>query len=145
MSNFIGLVFATLKNEGIDTSGMSTDEAIKKYNELQEKSGGKSGEKEPTPAENRRMGVHKDWSGVNTIRQAKKLDEEIVEKKLATNLLTRYGDTKMSAEEIAEQVENFGKVDLPYDKEKVKEFVINNYDKRNKIFGSFREISEQIQ
>lgn len=57
MSNFIGLVFATLKNEGIDTSGMSTDEAIKKYNELQQKSGGKSGEKEPTPAENRKMGA----------------------------------------------------------------------------------------
>ena len=55
MSNFIGLVFATLKNEGVDTSGMSTDEAIKKYNELQQKSGGKAGEKEGTPAEQKRM------------------------------------------------------------------------------------------
>lgn len=55
MANFIGLVYATLKNEGIDTKGMDTDEAIKKYNELQEKTGGKSGEKEPTPAENRRI------------------------------------------------------------------------------------------
>lgn len=55
MSNFIGLVYATLKNEGIDTSGMDTDEAIKKYNELQEKTGGKSGEKEGTPAENRKL------------------------------------------------------------------------------------------
>ena len=34
MANFIGLVYATLKNEGVDTSGMSTDEAVKKYNEL---------------------------------------------------------------------------------------------------------------
>lgn len=57
MSNFIGLVFATLKNEGVDTKGMSTDEAVKKYNELQQKSGGKSGEKEGTPAENRKMGM----------------------------------------------------------------------------------------
>lgn len=29
MSNFIGMVFASLKNEGIDTKGMSTDEAVK--------------------------------------------------------------------------------------------------------------------
>lgn len=35
MANFIGLVYATLKNEGIDIKNMSTDEAIKKYNELQ--------------------------------------------------------------------------------------------------------------
>lgn len=55
MANFIGLVYATLKNEGVDTKGMSTDEAVKKYNELQEKSGGKAGEKEGTPAENKRL------------------------------------------------------------------------------------------
>ena len=55
MANFIGLVYATLKNEGIDTKDMSTDEAVKKYNELQEKSGGKAGEKEGTPAEQKRL------------------------------------------------------------------------------------------
>ena len=55
MANFIGLVYATLKQEGIDTSGMSSEEAVAKYNELQKKSGGKSGEKEPTPAENRKL------------------------------------------------------------------------------------------
>lgn len=55
MANFIGLVYATLKAEGIDTNGMSTDEAVAKYNELQKASGGKSGEKEGTPAENRKM------------------------------------------------------------------------------------------
>ena len=48
MSNFIGLVFATLKNEGVDTKGMSTDEAIKKYNELK-------GNKDGTPAEQKKM------------------------------------------------------------------------------------------
>lgn len=37
MSNFIGMVFATLKENGIDTKDMSTDEAIKKYNELNPK------------------------------------------------------------------------------------------------------------
>ncbi len=35
MANFIGLVYATLKAKGIDTSGMSTDEAVAKFNELQ--------------------------------------------------------------------------------------------------------------
>lgn len=59
MSNFIGMVFATLKNEGIDTKGMSTDEAVKKYNELQKKTGGKAGADQPTPAENRRVGADK--------------------------------------------------------------------------------------
>lgn len=57
MANFIGLVYATLKNEGIDTKGMSTDEAVAKYNELQKRSGGKGGENEPTPAENRKLGL----------------------------------------------------------------------------------------
>lgn len=37
MANFIGLVYATLKEAGIDTSKMSTDEAVKKFEELQEK------------------------------------------------------------------------------------------------------------
>lgn len=55
MANFIGLVYATLKNEGVDTKGMSTDEAVAKYNELQKKDGGKAGEKEGTPAEQRAL------------------------------------------------------------------------------------------
>lgn len=48
MANFIALVYATLKNEGIDTSNMSQDEAVKKFNELK----GKNGE---TPAEKKKM------------------------------------------------------------------------------------------
>lgn len=55
MANFIGLVYATLKSEGIDTAGMSTDEAVAKYNELQKEGGGKAGENEGTPAENRKL------------------------------------------------------------------------------------------
>lgn len=35
MANFIAVVYGTLKANGIDTSKMSTDEAIKKFNELQ--------------------------------------------------------------------------------------------------------------
>ena len=55
MANFIGMVYATLEAEGIETKNMSTDVAVKKFNELQEQGGGKSGEKEGTPAENRRL------------------------------------------------------------------------------------------
>lgn len=64
MANFIGLVYATLKQEGIDTKGMDTDEAVKKYKELQSKNG-KSGEKEGTPAEQRKLqekGIDVDYS-----------------------------------------------------------------------------------
>lgn len=50
MANFIALVYATLKNEGVDTTGMSTDEAVAKFKELQKNSGGSG-----TPAENRKM------------------------------------------------------------------------------------------
>lgn len=55
MANFIGMVFATLKEEGIDTKGMSTDEAVAKFKELQKSSGGKEGETEGTPAEQRKV------------------------------------------------------------------------------------------
>ena len=43
MGNFIGLVYATLKEEGIDTSKLSTNQAIEKFKELQEKKGNTSG------------------------------------------------------------------------------------------------------
>lgn len=39
MSNFIPMVFAVLKDKGIDTKGMSAEEAVEKYNELTGKSG----------------------------------------------------------------------------------------------------------
>ena len=48
MSNFIPMVYAVLKDKGIDTKGMSTDEAVEKYKEITGKDGGydtKSGEK----------------------------------------------------------------------------------------------------
>lgn len=46
MANFIGLVYATLKENGIDTSKMSTDEAVAKFKELQ---GEGKEEKKDTP------------------------------------------------------------------------------------------------
>lgn len=49
MSNFIGMVFATLKKEGIDTSKMDTSEAIAKYNEIKGSDGGSNTKGEETP------------------------------------------------------------------------------------------------
>lgn len=39
MANFIGLVYGTLKSKGIDTSKMSTEEAIAKFNEINKEEG----------------------------------------------------------------------------------------------------------
>lgn len=49
MSNFIGMVFATLKKEGIDTSKMDTSEAIAKYNELKGGEGDSNAKGEGNP------------------------------------------------------------------------------------------------
>lgn len=51
MSNFIGLAYAVVKNAGIDTSKMSPNEVVDKYNELQKK----TGQKDATPKEQKRM------------------------------------------------------------------------------------------
>lgn len=68
MANFIGMVFATLKDNGINTSGMSTDEAVKKYNELKNK--------DLTPAEKDRLdNMDKEGSKNNADEIAKLKDE----------------------------------------------------------------------
>lgn len=105
MANFIGLVYATLKNEGIDTKEMDTDEAIKKYNELQEKTGGKPGEHEGTPAENRNLGLEKqskEYSSgnkeldkkLNKIRNAKKENLIVVDEN--NNIVFEEGGDKLN-------------------------------------------------
>lgn len=64
MANFMGLVFATLKNEGIDTKGMSNDEAVKKFDELKGKGDG-------TPAEQRELQKN-GITGQKTVRKFNK-------------------------------------------------------------------------
>lgn len=44
MANFIGMVYGTLKEKGIDTSKMSADEAIAKFNELKKEDTGEQKE-----------------------------------------------------------------------------------------------------
>lgn len=54
MGNFIGLVYAKLKEDGVDTDGMSTQEAIEEYNKRHGNEN-RYGDSEPTEAENKRM------------------------------------------------------------------------------------------
>lgn len=55
MANFIGMVFATLKKEGIDTSNMDINDAIAKYNELKGGNGGDKSKGEETPKETQKQ------------------------------------------------------------------------------------------
>lgn len=76
MANFIALVYATLKNEGVNTSGMSTDEAVEKFKQLQKKSGGSG-----TPAENRKL----QEKGISAKEDKPNVKEEKVEVKETEN------------------------------------------------------------
>lgn len=51
MSNIIGMVLATLKKEGIDTSNMDVNEAVAKYNEIKGTNDGQGVKGEETPKE----------------------------------------------------------------------------------------------
>lgn len=108
MANFIGLVYATLKNEGVDTKGMSTDDAVKKYNELQKSSGGKSGEKEPTPAESKKM----NGMGINTnkdfisfkVNENDIKDSDTLSRIIAREVKSQYPNAKHSTDEYMRDV-----------------------------------------
>ena len=70
MANFIGLVYATLKEEGIDTKGMSTDEAVAKFKEL------KGGESESPDDVKKKLNGEKKESKQYVDKGAKKIHEE---------------------------------------------------------------------
>ena len=59
MANFISLVYGTLQGEGIDTSKMSTDEAIQKFNELTGKKNARTETKGTVSADTRAESVNK--------------------------------------------------------------------------------------
>lgn len=65
MANFIAVVYGTLKANGIDTSKMSTDEAIKKFNELQ----GGSGKKESPEDVKAKLNGEKPHKSIDDVRE----------------------------------------------------------------------------
>ena len=87
----------------------------------------------------------KDWAGVKTIKQAKKLDSDIIEKKLASNIIFSYGKLNMTDDELANMVENLTIPKGNYDAEKVKQFIKRNRKNGGKIFTSYQDISESIK
>ena len=95
--------------------------------------------------ENKVQEPKKDWSGVKTIKQAKKLDPDIVEKKLASNIIFSYGDLNISDDELADKVSNLTMSKEEFDSEKVKQFIKNNRKAGRKIFTSYQDISESFK
>ena len=87
----------------------------------------------------------KDWSGVKTIKQAKKLDPDIIEKKLASNIIFSYGDLNISDDELADKVNNLTMSKEEFDSDKVKQFIKNNRKTGRKIFTSYQDISESFK
>lgn len=101
MSNFIGMVFATLKKEGIDTSKMDTSEAIAKYNEIQG-NGGSSAKGEETPKAEKKT----ETKGKDTAtKESNKQDPEI--EKLSSETGLGYKDAERMYKEIQEEDEAY--------------------------------------
>lgn len=102
MSNFIGMVFATLKKEGIDTSKMDTSEAIAKYNEIQGNGGGSSAKGEETPKAEQKT----ETKGKETAEKGTdKKDPEI--EKLSGETGLGYKDAERMHKEIQEEDEAY--------------------------------------
>lgn len=108
MSNFIGMVFATLKKEGIDTSKMDTSEAIAKYNEIKGGDGGSNAKSEETPKQEEKTAE----TGKET---AKKTDAE------KDSVTTEKDST----------VETVSKEE-PQDKQRADKYTVGNPDNINK-------------
>lgn len=108
MSNFIGMVFATLKKEGIDTSKMDTSEAIAKYNEIKGGEGGSNAKGEETPKQEEKTAE----TGKET---AKKTDAE-------KDSVTTEKDSA---------VETVSKEE-PQDKQRADKYTVGNPDNINK-------------
>ena len=108
MSNFIGIVFATLKKEGIDTSKMDTSEAIAKYNEIKGGDGGSNEKGEETPKQEEKTAE----TGKET---AKKTDAE------KDSVTTEKDST----------VETVSKEE-PQDKQRADKYTVGNPDNINK-------------
>jgi hypothetical protein len=148
MANFIGLVYATLKQEGIDTSGMSSEEAVAKYNELQKQGGGKAGENEGTPAEQQKLRE-------NDINNAKKAIASGNSDK-AHNAIKELGFTDIGARAVLRDQRAYGDdLEQALDNASTKEIYINDnvdkevvkaeLDKTNKEITKLRESVDEAE
>lgn len=108
MSNFIGMVFATLKKEGIDTSKMDTSEAIAKYNEIKGSDGGSNTKGEETPKQEEKTAE----TGKETVKKTDAEKDSVTTEKDST-------------------VETVSKEE-PKDKQRADKYTVGNPDNINK-------------
>ena len=102
MSNFIGMVFATLKKEGIDTSKMDTSEAIAKYNEIKGGEGGSNAKGEETPKQEEKTA---ETGKTDTEKTTNKKDADVENLSKETGL--GYKDAEKMHKEIQEDDEAY--------------------------------------
>lgn len=102
MSNFIGMVFATLKKEGIDTSKMDTSEAIAKYNEIKGGEGGSNTKGEETPKQEEKTA---ETGKTDTEKTTNKKDADVENLSKETGL--GYKDAERMHKEIQEDDEAY--------------------------------------
>lgn len=95
--------------------------------------------------ENQDKPIPNAWQKVNTVKQAKKIDPDIVEKKLAYNILSRYGKYEYSDDELADKADWLKEVSEPYDINKVKSYIKGNRELGSKIFMSWHELSDAFK
>lgn len=102
--NFIPMVYAVLKDKGVETKDMTADEAVEKYNEIVGKTGRydvETGDRE----EPKSSGEHKQLPGIDDDKKAalQKLVEALKSAK------------KVKMKELAEMIKNFQPIELHTD------------------------------
>lgn len=134
MSNFIGMVFATLKKEGIDTSKMDTSEAIAKYNEIKGGDGGSNKKGEETPKQEEKTAE----AGKET---AKKTDAEkdsvTTEKDSAVETVAKKEAVENAGNNQLKDVESMTRIEL------AKELYQSYLKTGSKPIGSDKPLTEQ--
>lgn len=108
MANFIGMVFATLQKEGVDTKGMSTDEAVKKFNELKGKNGGgKEGGDKKAPSQDKKELTPNERKRLEQLGVENKNNTDPEIEKFAKKTGLDYVDAERMYKEIKEEEEAY--------------------------------------
>lgn len=140
MANFIGVVFATLKKQGIDTKNMSTDEAIAKFNEINGKDGGSNAKGEETPKQEPKTA---ETGKQGTEKATDKKDPEI--EKLSKETGFGYKDAEKLQKEIQEDDEAYKNfLDSKTEENRNDKYTTGNPDNINKQ-TTIANISNDLQ
>lgn len=135
MSNFIGMVFATLKKEGIDTSKMDTSEAIAKYNEIKGSDGGGSNTKgEETPKQEEKTAE----TGKETVKKTDAEKDSVTNEKDSTvETVAKKEAVENAGNNQLKDVESMTRIEL------AKELYQSYLKTGSKPIGSDKPLTEQ--